>query len=165
MRILTRRLDLFPCSAEVARAVISDKAGVGTLLGVRVPGGWPARDLREFLPCYAQQLEANPSLLGWGIWLMAHRAGRVLIGDLGFKGKPDREGTVEIGYSVVPAYRRQGYGFEAVQALVGWAFAQQNVRRITAECSPDNAPSVRILERLGMQCLEADGSLLRWELK
>jgi RimJ/RimL family protein N-acetyltransferase len=39
------------------------------------------------------------------------------------------------------------------------------VRRITAECSPDNVPSVRILERLGMQCLEADGSLLRWELK
>jgi len=96
---------------------------------------------------------------------MTYRAGRVLIGDLGFKGKPDREGTVEIGYSVLPVYRRQGYAFEAVQALVGWAFAQQSVKRITAACSPDNAPSVRILERLGMQCLEADGSLLRWELK
>jgi ribosomal-protein-alanine N-acetyltransferase len=165
MRILTRRLDLFPCSVEVARAVVSDKADLEALLGVRVPGDWPARDLREVLPCYAQQLETDPSLHGWGIWLMAHRAGRVLIGDLGFKGKPDREGTVEIGYSVLPVYRRQGYAFEAVQALVGWAFAQQSVKRITAACSPDNAPSVRILERLGMQCLEADGNLLRWELK
>ena len=148
----------------VARAAVEDRTRLETLLGARVPGDWPASDLRDFLPLYAQQLEADPSLLGWGIWLMVHRTERVVVGDLGFKGKPDHAGMVEIGYSVVPAYRRQGYAFEAVQALVGWAFAQPGVSRITAECSPDNAPSIRILEKLGMRRLETGGHLLRWGL-
>lgn len=136
-----------------------------TLLGVQVPDDWPAQDLQEFLPFYAQQLETDPSLLGWGVWLMVLRAERMIIGDLGFKGKPDREGMVEIGYSVVPAYRRQGYAFEAVQALIDWGFAQQDVKRIIAECATDNVPSIRVLEKLGMQRLEMEGSLLKWELK
>ena len=165
MRLRTRRLDLFPCSVEVAQSIVRNRADMETLLGVRVPDDWPAQDLQEILLFYAQQLEADPSLLGWGIWLMIHRAERTIIGDLGFKGRPDREGTVEIGYSVVPAYRRQGYAFEAVQALIGWAFAQQGVKRIIAECTIDNAPSIRILEKLGMHRLGIDGSLLKWEIK
>jgi ribosomal-protein-alanine N-acetyltransferase len=164
MRVQTGRLDLFPCSVDIARAATNDRPYAETLLGVRLSDDWPASDLRDFLPLYAQQLEADPSLLGWGVWLMVHRAEQVVVGDLGFKGEPDRAGTVEIGYSVVPAYRRQGYAFEAVQALLGWAFAQPGVSRITAECSPDNTPSIRILEKLGMRRLEAGEHLLRWEL-
>jgi len=164
MRVRTGRLDLFPCAVDAARAAIEDRTRLETLLGVWVPDDWPASDLRDFLPLYAQQLEAAPSLLGWGVWLMVHRAERVVVGDLGFKGEPDRAGMVEIGYSVVPAYRRQGYAFEAVQALVSCAFAQLGVSRITAECSPDNTPSIRILEKLGMRRLEAGEHLLRWEL-
>lgn len=124
MCLQTRRLNLFPCSVEVAQAIVRNRANIKTLLGVRVPDDWPAQNLQEFLPSYIQQLKADPSLLGWGIWLMVHRAERMIIGDLGFKGRPDREGTVEIGYGVVLAYRRQGYAFEAVQALVGHSLSR-----------------------------------------
>jgi len=161
----TRRLVLLPCSLEAAQAVLRRRTDIETLLGVQAPDDWPAQDLQELLPFYAQQLEADPSLLGWGVWLMIHAAERVIIGDLGFKGKPDHEGTIEIGYSVILAYRRQGCASEAVRALVDWAFAQQGVRRITAECAVDNVPSIRILEKLGMQHLGIDGCLPRWELE
>jgi hypothetical protein len=48
----------------------------------------------------------------WDIWLMIHGAERTVISDLGFKGRPDREGTVEIGYSnelvpALPNYREE----------------------------------------------------------
>lgn len=161
----TRRLDLFPCSLEVAQAAVRNRDKLESLLGVRVPDDWPAPDLQEFLPLYAQELQADPSLLGWGIWLMTHRMEQTVVGDLGFKGRPDQEGTVEIGYSVLPAYRRQGYASEAVRALIHWTLAQPGVSRIVAACSADNTPSVRILEKIGMQRLGIDGSLLRWELK
>jgi len=49
------------------------------------------------------------------------------------RGPPDHEGIVEIAYGIVPAYRRQGYTFEAVQALVQWAFGHPAVTRITAQ--------------------------------
>jgi ribosomal-protein-alanine N-acetyltransferase len=162
LTVSTQRLDLIPCSAELARALIRRRIHAGVLLGTRVPDDWPAQDLRDFLPHYVQQLEADPSLLGWGIWLMIHRTESVVIGDLGFKGKPDHEGTVEIGYSVVPAYRRRGYASEATRALVGWALARPGVRRVVAECAPDNLASIRVLEKLGMQRLGTVGSLLRW---
>jgi len=165
MHLQTRRLDLLPCSLEVARVILSNSADVETVLGLDVPGDWPAGDPQEVLQSYVEQLEADPSLQGWGVWFMIQRAEQTVIGDAGFKGRPDCEGTVEIGYSVVPAYRRQGYGFEAARALVDWAFAQQDVQRIAAECDIDNAPSIRILEELGFQRLETDRNLSRWELK
>jgi ribosomal-protein-alanine N-acetyltransferase len=165
MLLRTKRLDLLPCSFQVAQAVVQDRDGLKSLLGVQVPDNWPAQDLQEFLPTYAQQLQADPSLLGWGTWLMIHRAERTVIGDLGFKGRPDDEGTVEIGYSVLPAYRRQGFASEAVRALVDWALAQQGVRGIVAECNADNTPSIHVLEKVGMQRLETGGTLLRWEVR
>jgi ribosomal-protein-alanine N-acetyltransferase len=165
LHLKTERLDIVPCSLEVVWAVVTDKSKTETILAVQVPGDWPAQDLQEFLPLYAQQLETDPTLLGWGVWLMIHTAERVVIGDVGFKGKPDHKGTVKIGYSVTPAYRNQGYASEAAQALINWAFAQQGVKKIIAECSRDNAPSIRVLEKLGMKRLKTDRNLLKWELK
>jgi len=163
LRLRTRRLELFPCPAQVAQAAVQGGADLEPILGARVPDDWPAADLLEFLPTYAHQIQADPSLLGWGIWLMVHREERTLVGDLGFKGRPDDEGTVEIGYSVLGAYRRQGFASEAVRALVKWALAQQEVKRIVAECSADNGPSIRVLEKAGLRLAQAEGSLLRWE--
>ena len=161
----TRRLALIPCSIQIAQVIIQDRDRLASLLSVRVPEEWPGQDLREFLPLYARQLQADPALLGWGIWLTIHTVERTVIGDTGFKGKPGGEGTVEIGYSVLPAYRGQGFATEAARALVDWALAQRDVRRIIAECSPDNVASIRVLEKLGMQRREADGGMLRWELE
>ena len=165
LHLKTERLDIIPCSLQVAWAIVTDKSKVETILAARVSDDWPAPDLLEFLPFYAQQLETDPSLLGWGVWLMIHATERVVIGDVGFKGKPDHEGTVEIGYSVIPAYRNQGYASEAAQALVNWAFIQRGVKRIVAECSNDNAASIHILEKLDMKRLGTEGSVLKWELK
>jgi hypothetical protein len=64
MRLRTGRLDLFPCSVEVARARFSHTPEIETLLGVCVPDDWPVPDLRDFLPLYARQLEVDPALLG-----------------------------------------------------------------------------------------------------
>jgi ribosomal-protein-alanine N-acetyltransferase len=165
LHLKTERLDIIPCSLQVARAIVTDKSKVETILSARVSDSWPAPDLLEFLPFYAQQLETDLSLLGWGVWLMIHVTERVVIGDVGFKGKPDHEATVEIGYSVIPAFRNRGYALEAAQALINWAFIQQGVKKIIAECNDDNAASIRILEKLGMKRLGTEGSVLKWELK
>jgi len=120
-------------------------------------------DLEPYLT-YRRELECDKTMFGWGPWLIVQNAESVLIGSVGFKGKPNRDGIVEIGYGVVPAYRGQGYGFEAVEALVNWAFSA-GVRSIIAECQPHNVASVRILERLGMRRVGKQEGLLKWELK
>ena len=128
-----------------------------------VPEDWPHPVLRDLLHTYAVQLEGDPELFGWGIWLILHPVQRTLVGDIGFKGKPDH-GAVEIGYAIVPEHRRRGYASEAAGALAGWALSQPSVTRVLGSCDRNNEPSIRVLRKLGMQPAGEDGDLLRWEL-
>jgi ribosomal-protein-alanine N-acetyltransferase len=146
-------------------AVTKNKSEVERLLGVRVPDDWYASEVLDILPMYAQMLINDPSQLGWGVWLIIHIADSTLIGDLGFLGKPNEQGTVEMGYEVISAYRQQGFAFETVEALVNFAFTQPELKRIIAHSPDDLTASIRILEKLGMQRISRDESLLEWELK
>lgn len=165
LRIETPRLYLIPASEEVARAALTERSAVEQQLDAQVPTDWPTPDLCDLLPFYADQLAADPAWFGWGVWLIIHAASRTLIGDIGFKGPPDASGTVEIGYSVLPAFQRQGYATEAARGLVSWACAQSQISRVIAECLADNQPSMRVLERLGMRRLPSEGEMLKWELR
>ncbi len=163
-KLTTTRLQLVACPLTVVEAAKVNPSEVERLLVVRVPNGWPTPDLQDILPFYAHKLAADPLLLGWGAWLMIQRAQRTVIGDLGFKGKPDSDGTIEMGYGVLPAFQGRGYATEATQALVAWAFSQPRVQRIVAECLADNIASIRVLEKLGMRRYGPEGRVLRWEL-
>jgi [ribosomal protein S5]-alanine N-acetyltransferase len=123
------------------------------LLGADVASPWPPPlnddDSRRWMIRY---LETNPEP-GWGLWyfLLKREAGErpVAIGNGGYKGPPSRDGTVEIGYSVVPAYQGRGLAAEAIAAFVARAFGDARVQRVIAETMPDNIPSLRVLERNG----------------
>lgn len=160
----TPHLRLVPCSVSAAQAAVNDRAVLAAQLGMRVPEDWPAEDLRDFLPVYGQLVGAETAEQGWGIWLVLLPAEAVLVGDIGFKGPPDNTGAVELGYSVLPAFRRRGYASEAARALVGWALVQAGVRRVLAEYLPDNAASIRVLEQIGMRQVGRDDQGLKWEL-
>ncbi|MBE9229859.1 GNAT family N-acetyltransferase [Phormidium sp. LEGE 05292] len=153
LQIKTPRLKLIPCPLDVAEASIFNPSLVAEILGAGVPKDWQKTEVQDFLPMYAQMLVDDPTSLGWGVWLMIQTQENTLIGDLGFGGKPDESGSLEIGYEVFAAYRNQGYGFEAVQALVNWAFSHPELKRLIAHCPIDNLASVRILEKLGMERL------------
>lgn len=161
--IRTPRLELIPCSMEIAEA-FAEGGRRGEIANLRIPPEWPGPDILDFLPVYAEMLKHEPSVASWGIWLMIDRTERTVIGDLGFKGAPDEQGAVEIGYSILPVCRRRGLTFEAVQALVQWAL-QQGVKAVHAECLADNFASIRILEKLGMERLAPEGELLKWSLR
>ena len=54
-------------------------------------------------------------------------------------------------YAFSPAFQRQGYATEAARALIDYAFGQLNLRRIVATTSYDNAGSIGVMRKLGMQ--------------
>ncbi len=61
--------------------------------------------------------------------------------------QPNAEGTVEVGYSVVPEYRRRGYATEATRAMIKHAFADAAVRRVIAHALPELVSSIGVLEK------------------
>lgn len=58
----------------------------------------------------------------------------------------------EIGWCLSPAYQGRGLVTEATTELVRLCFVELGVRRVVANAFADNAPSLRVMERLGMTC-------------
>ena len=163
MVVKTERLLLVPFSREMAEAALRNRTELQPLFRAHVPDDWPGPDFEEILPLVVQWLKEDPLLCDW-MRVAVHTADRTAIGVLGGGARPDAEGVVEIGYNIVPAYRRQGYGYEAVSAFVDWAFTQSELKRITSNCPDDNRGSMRILQKVGMRQWSYEGSLLHWEI-
>lgn len=111
---------------------------------------------------HIEKIKEDPSVLYWGPWLAVLKTDGTIIGDLGFKGKPDDERTVEIGYGLLEPYWNKGYATEAVGALMEWAWEQESICRIKAETLPDNQGSIRVLEKLGMKEIIRSEEMIYW---
>lgn len=59
--------------------------------------------------------------------------------------------ALEIGYVIAREYRRRGYAFEAVRAMVAHLHSEFNIPLVTAGAFGFNAPSQRMLEKLGFE--------------
>jgi predicted acetyltransferase len=61
-----------------------------------------------------------------------------------------------IGYSVAPGFRGRGYAVRAVRLVAPLAKAN-GLSRLWITCAPDNAASIRVLEKLGARYVETIG--------
>ena len=149
---------------ELARAALEDRTRLGQMLGAHVPQTWPGADFARMLPRIARGSErASPG--AEPTRLIVHTTDRTLIGETGFHGPPDESGTVEVGYSIIPAYRGQGFASEATCVLIDRALSRPGIRRVIAECLDDNVASLKVLEKLGMKRVDSAGGTLRFELQ
>jgi len=78
-------------------------------------------------------------------------AARPMVGYLNFHAPPGPERWVEIGYTVLPKYRRRGYAHEAVEALFEWATREHGIHTFRASISPVNVPSLGLARKLGFR--------------
>lgn len=110
------------------------------------------------------QLAADPAEEPWLYRVAVRKGTRQVIGRAGFHAPPDAEGMVEIGYSVAPDFRRQGFATEMARGLMAWG-AAQGATRCLASVRPDNVASLATIDKLGFvkigeQMDEIDG--LEW---
>ena len=59
--------------------------------------------------------------------------------------------TYEIGWVLHPRYHGHGYATEAAAALLQYGFEALKLHRVIATCQPENVPSYRVMEKLGMR--------------
>ncbi len=77
--------------------------------------------------------------------------GTGVIGDLVLFWRSKEHRSGEIGWVQSPAYGARGYATEAARALLGLAFADLHLHRVTARVDARNEPSARMCRRLGMR--------------
>ncbi|WP_096438933.1 GNAT family N-acetyltransferase [Alteribacter populi] len=141
----TKRLKLISCTLELIEQIEDD-----------YPCG-------EHMTDFLKKLEEDAAIDGWGPWVVFQNG--KAIGDIGFKGEPTPIGTVEIGYGFMTDFRNKGYATEGVKALIEWAFQNERVEKVLAECAVDNVPSIRVLEKLGFDVFVEKDGMIYWELK
>ena len=88
--------------------------------------------------------------LGFGLYLVATKEGALPIGICGFV-KRDTLDDVDLGFAFLPPYRGQRYAFESAASTLAYGRSVLGLTRVVAITAPDNAPSIRLLERLGFR--------------
>lgn len=59
--------------------------------------------------------------------------------------------TYEIGWVFHPEYQNKGYASEAASAVLKYGFETMHLHRTIATCQPENIPSWRVMEKIGMR--------------
>jgi len=96
-------------------------------------------------------------------WMMVRREDGRVMGTIMFhQDKSGGTDSFDVGYVTAPAYRRQGYTLEALSALMTCA-RREGVKRLTATTFPENAPSQRLLEKLGFEKIGEDAKTVYFQ--
>ena len=154
---VTDRLRLIAGTKVLAAAEIEDKAEFAKLLGALVPEAWPPDSPRDVLGHFYALYEEHPEWEGWLTWYAVRIDNDcpILCGGVGFKGPPDEQGMVEVGYSILPEFEGQDLATEMVGGIVQWTKQQPQVKQIEAETDIDNEASIRVLEKNSFICAGA----------
>jgi RimJ/RimL family protein N-acetyltransferase len=88
---------------------------------------------------------------GFGLWVVTLRETGEFVGDCGLTPQ-EVEGVtdIEVGYHVRAALQGHGYATEAATACYEHARDVLGVRRLIAIIHPDNVPSQRVAEKIGL---------------
>jgi RimJ/RimL family protein N-acetyltransferase len=88
---------------------------------------------------------------GHGLWLLSTSDGG-FVGDCGLTPQTvDGVTELEVGYHVVPALQGRGYATEAAAASRDFARDVLGATRLIAIIHPDNRPSQRVAEKIGLR--------------
>ena len=148
----TARLRLIAITPAMMAAEQQADGSLTKLLHARLTPEWPPEHWEphvfEFI---LKQFADEPTTAGYHRYVVlpdSYGCSTTLIGAVGGFPKPD--GDVEIGYSTIPQFQRQGYGTEAATTLVKWLLSRKGVRSVSAQTFPHLPESIKIMERCGM---------------
>lgn len=163
LELQTDRLRIVALDLENLYHYVHDYESVQLNLGVEVTMPVQDPEIKYVFSRAHYEATSHPEdILWYTSWEVILKTENVIIGGVCFKGPPDDDDEVEIGYEIVTDYQNKGYATEASEALIKWAKASKHIKSIVACVEPDNLPSVKVLRKLGFNFFESDSGLYWW---
>lgn len=97
-------------------------------------------------------------LRGYGHWAIEDKSSGRLLGRLGFLNPAGWPGF-ELGWMLGREFWGRGYATEGARRALDYAFTELDKDHVISCIHPDNAPSIRVAERLGEK-LEGESEIL-----
>jgi len=149
--LLTERLRLRRSRPEDAEAISAYRSDPE----VNRYQGWERTDVEGVRAEIVEMLGREPGEPGgWVQFSVEEREAGRLVGDVGLAAVEGEPGVFKVGYTIAPAHQGRGYATEAIRALVDLAFDTLGARAVRAHADAENAPSIRVAEKVGMRLRE-----------
>ena len=149
--IVTERLRLRRSTPEDAGAISAYRSDPD----VHSQQGWERTDQEGVLADITEMSGRSPGEPGgWVQFTVEERESGRLVGDVGFALADGEPGVVKVGYTIAPVFQGLGYATEAIRALIAYVFGTLGAEVVRAHASADNAPSIRVAEKLGMRLVQ-----------
>jgi RimJ/RimL family protein N-acetyltransferase len=143
------RLQVIHGDVEMLGAAVDDPPALGKRLNAELAAGLIDDEWRGAFNYSRDELQRKPELFGWWTCIFLLERPRTVCGMGGFKGPPDVDGTVELGYSIAPAFRGQGLATQAAREMLRMAFADLRITAVFAHTLAERNASTRVLEKCG----------------
>ena len=125
--------------------------------------GYPAEGdataARRFLNTCANTGDPQP----FGNYEIRRREDGRAIGGVGFHATPDENGSVTIGYGLIPSAHGKGYASEALRALLAFARAH-GITSVKGDTDHDNTASQHVMASAGMRLIAEDQRLKHYKI-
>ena len=167
---MTPRVEILQLDSDALRGLgDGDQAAAERTSPVPLSPYLAGPDCRRVWAIRAEQVVEDPASAAWVTGIVWDPERELAVGRAGFHGPPDADGMVEVGYSIDPQFRRQGYARAALRALLARAEAEPDVRTFRATVAPDNVASRDLvlahgLVEVGEQWDDEDGLEIIYEL-
>ena len=148
--INTERLYLLPATSKLYLLELHNRPAFASTLNAHVPEEWPPDQITpEVIEDFIGRIQARERNIWNFYWILRQKDSEqpVLIGSGGFLAH--KNGTLEIGYSLLDAYQGRGYATEAVQSMMQWVSSSLKRDSIVAYTYPHLKASIRVLEKNG----------------
>lgn len=144
----TPRLEIIPLNPEELEKIATGSDNLGSPHSTILEDHPLAEALKnDILPAVRKDPQ---NFLWYTVWIIHLKESKKTAGSCGFKGPAGKDGWVEVGFGILPAFRCLGYMTEALKELISWALKQPGIYGITASIHKDNLPSIRVLEKAGL---------------
>jgi RimJ/RimL family protein N-acetyltransferase len=113
---------------------------------------WDSCEQLEAKAFIREMHSAQPGVPGdWFQFAIESKETQDLIGDCALRVDEHEPYRAEIGFTLAREYQGRGLASEAVSLLLDYAFDALGLHRVVAIADCRNAPSVALLERVGMR--------------
>ena len=148
MKLITKRLILrLPAFKDAADIAENINNFVVSRYMAHVPFPYALDDARKFIRlCRKNATQNPPERYEFCIEL---RSEKKVIGGAGLMKIDHYTGKAEVGYWLGQHYWRQGLGYEAVDALIKFAFTKLKLQRLEAPIYRENRASQALVRKLG----------------
>ena len=131
---------------------MADRPAIGSILqDAEVMYAWEHAFSDDEVTDWMEQNLMRYDRDGYSYWAVMEKSTGDLVGLCGLLAeKAGEESDLGIGYIFGKKYWHRGYAQESASACVDYAFRTLGAGHVTAQIRPNNLPSVKVAERLGM---------------